>query len=125
MENRASQRPQRVPAADARGVDQQHEGADALSRERGASDRMRMPHERDQSAGATGQSQTSAQHEVIGQAAADLEHGLQDTDCRNQPAYARSRTSDLTRAPSRTQRASACAPARLGRVARRMRRTGG
>jgi len=42
----------------------------------------RQPNERDESA----DSQTSAPRGVIRQAAADIKHGLEDTDCRNQAA---------------------------------------
>lgn len=75
--------------ADAFAVDQQHDAPDALYREHGASERMRMPHERDESAsadsgGANGSEQSPEQSEVIGQARDDLARGLQDTDCRGQ-----------------------------------------
>jgi hypothetical protein len=128
--DRSSERRQREArrAADARAVDQQHDSADAVYRERGPSDRMRMPHERDESAtAATSGRQTPAQEEVIGQAAEDLERGLRDTDCRGQPPEAGGpcpQPAPASRPVSRAKPASACAPARLGRAGRRMRRAG-
>jgi hypothetical protein len=115
-------------AADARAVDQQHDSADALYRERGPSDRMRMPHERDESAtAATSAAKTPEQEAVIGQAAEDLERGLRDTDCRAQPPGAGSACPQITRGsrpPARGRSTSASPPARLGRAGRRMRRAG-
>jgi hypothetical protein len=114
-------------AADARAVDQQHDSADALYRERGPSDRMRMPHERDESATAAPAAKTPEQEAVIGQAAEDLERGLRDTDCRAQPPGAGSACPQITRGsrpPARGRSTSASPPARLGRAGRRMRRAG-
>jgi hypothetical protein len=54
-----------------------------------AEKRMRMPHERDQSpASATGGTKPPSHARVIGQAQTDIQRGLQDTDCRAQPAPA-------------------------------------
>ncbi len=76
-----------TPRADERAVDQQHDGADALDREHGTSDRMRMPHERDESASqnANDEDKSADQRETIARARRDLESGQQDTDCRSQP----------------------------------------
>jgi hypothetical protein len=115
------------PAADAQAVDQQHDAPDALYRERGRSDRMRMPHERDETAARSAAPETSGQDPVIGQAAEDLERGLRDTDCRGQPADPDAPCPGATttaRARKRTRSVGAAAPARLGRAARRMRRAG-
>ena len=113
-------------AADAEAVDQQRDADDALYRERGPADRMRMPHERDESAtAATAGGKAPAQKEVMGQAAQDLAHGMRDTDCRNQPRSADSPCPPPSGAGGRERgRASAAVPARLGRAARRMRRPG-
>jgi hypothetical protein len=112
------------PAAQAQAVDQQHDAPDALYRERGRSDRMRMPHERDQAVGVPGKSDTHpTQAEVIGQAAEDLARGLRDTDCRGQPGAPASPCPPRPRL-ARPRGATAAAPARLGRAGRRMRRAG-
>jgi hypothetical protein len=109
-------------------VDQQRDAEDGLYRERAASDRMRMPHERDESAvTATTGSKAPAQEEVIGQAADDLARGLRDTDCRGQPRGERSPCPSPDAAPRprpRGHSAAVASPARLGRAARRMRRPG-
>jgi hypothetical protein len=109
-------------------VDQQRDAEDGLYRERGPSDRMRMPHERDESAvDATAGGKAPAQEEVIGQAADDLARGLRDTDCRGQPRGERSPCpgADVAARPrTRGHNAAVASPARLGRAARRMRRPG-
>ena len=111
-----------------RAVDQQRDAEDGLHRERGPSDRMRMPHERDESAvTSTTGGKAPAQEEVIGQAADDLARGLRDTDCRGQPRGEQSPCPDpagARRTRTRGHSAAVAAPARLGRAARRMRRTG-
>jgi len=73
--------------AGARAVDQQRDAADALHREHGTSDRMRMPHERDESAVENAQlsEKSPEQRDIIARARKDLESGQQDTDCRSQP----------------------------------------
>jgi hypothetical protein len=113
-------------------VDQQHDGRDALYRERGPSDRMRMPHERDESAAAaTAGGKAPAQGEVIGQAHEDLASGQQDTDLRGEAAQELARTAypipraGAARSHLRGRRAAAACPARLGRAGRRMRRPPG
>lgn len=85
--DRKRRAPQARAAADPRAVDQQHDGADALDRERGSSDRMRMPHERDESAGenADPRDKLAEQRDEMERARRDLESGQQDTDCRSQP----------------------------------------
>jgi hypothetical protein len=118
-----------APAAAAgQAVDQQRDAADALHRERGPSHRMRMPHERDESAAAAASgSKSPAQEEMMGQAAEDLAHGLRDTDCRGQPRAEQSPCPSPASAPRarvRGHSAAAGSPARLGRAARRMRRAG-
>jgi hypothetical protein len=116
MENESSAGGHRHDAADARAVDQQHDGEDAVYRERKASDRMRMPHERDESSTApTAGGKSPAHEEVIGQAARDLANGLVDTDLRGHTPR------EAGRGP---RRAGSVAPARLGRAGRRMRRPG-
>jgi hypothetical protein len=130
--HRSSERraPPAKPAADAQAVDQQHDAPDALRREHGASDRMRMPHERDEapaSAGASTSGRMPDQGEVMGQAADDLARGLRDTDCRGEPAEPGSPCpprAAAARPRVRTHSVGAAAPARLGRAARRMRRAG-
>jgi hypothetical protein len=117
MENRSRPRAPHPARAQARAVDQQHDAGDALNRETRPSDRMRMPHERDEVPSGS-DDHAPAHKEVIGQAARDLANGLRDTDCRGQ-APAAARTSSARLRPG-----SACPPARLGRAARRMRRSG-
>jgi hypothetical protein len=79
----------------------------------GAAKRLRMPHERDESpTGAPGSTKTPDHAQRIGQAHDDLERGLQDTDCRAQPAAAGS--------PCPSPAAVAVAP--RSRLARRRRR---
>ena len=113
-------------AADAHGVDQQRDADDALNRERGPSERMRLPHERDESAAAaTSGEKMPDQQAVIGQAAADLAHGMRDTDCRNQPPAVDSPCPQPAPSPGRERgRATSATPSRLGRAGRRMRRAG-
>ena len=73
--------------ADARAVDQQRDAKDALDRERGPSDRMRMPHERDESSteNARIDDKAGVQRETMARARKDIESKQQDTDCRSQP----------------------------------------
>jgi len=68
-------------------VDQQRDADDALQRERGPSDRMRMPHERDESPvqNAASADKTPGQRETMERARRDIESGKQDTDCHSQP----------------------------------------
>lgn len=68
-----------------RSVDQQRDAPDGVMRERGPSDRMRLPHERDESTSAdsTAAGKTPRQGELIERAGEDLASGQQDTDCRN------------------------------------------
>lgn len=121
MENGTSAGGPRHDAADARAVDQQRDGEDALYRERQGSDRMRMPHERDESStAATAGAKSPAHQEVIGQAARDLANGLVDTDLRG-----RTPREPREEAGRGRRRTASAPPARLGRVARRTRRPGG
>jgi hypothetical protein len=133
MENRSMHRssePPRSsahPAGEARAVDQQRDAPDALDRERRRSERMRMPHERDESPAHSTGGATPAQDEVIGQAAEDLARGLRDTDCRGQSDAADTPCPPRASAAQPRMRArgvGSAAPARLGRAARRMRRAG-
>jgi hypothetical protein len=73
--------------ADARAVDQQRDAKDAVDRERGPSDRMRMPHERDESAteNAGVDDKADVQRDTMKRAREDIESAQQDTDCRSQP----------------------------------------
>lgn len=77
----------RIDAA-ASAVDLPHNRNDAAPGNRRNSTRLRKPHERDESSIATAGSKSPAQAEVMRQAHADLERGLQDTDCRGQPVAA-------------------------------------
>lgn len=74
-----------VQAREHRSVDQQRDAPDGVIRERGPSDRMRLPHERDEAAASTGSAsgKTPAQDDKIERAGEDLASGQQDTDCRN------------------------------------------
>jgi hypothetical protein len=82
---RARQRAQ--ANAGALAVDQQRDTRDGMDSERGVSQRMRMPHERDESAaGSAGSTRAlPAQAGLLKQAHRDLARGLQDTDCRAIP----------------------------------------
>ncbi len=84
---REQQQKARRARADASAVDQQRDAGDALDRERGTSDRMRMPHERDQSAtqNASLEQKSRGQRDTIERARRDIDSGQQDTDCRSQP----------------------------------------
>ncbi len=77
----------RKARAAASGVDQQRDADDAMLRERGPSDRMRMPHERDESPtqNAAHNDKTPGQRETMERARRDIESGKQDTDCHSQP----------------------------------------
>ena len=70
--------------ADAVGVDQQRDAPDGIERGRGPSDRMRLPHERDESP-LQGADPSRAPAEVIKQAARDIARGLVDTERRGTP----------------------------------------
>ncbi|HZP86510.1 MAG TPA: hypothetical protein VFB54_06795 [Burkholderiales bacterium] len=73
--------------AENKAVDQQHDTDNALDREHGRSDRMRMPHERDEAAVSNAtDAKIFTQREVMRQAHDDIVSGQQDTDCRNMPA---------------------------------------
>ena len=84
---REQQQKARKARADASAVDQQRDAGDALDRERSTSDRMRMPHERDQSAtqNASLEQKSRGQRDTIERARRDIDSGQQDTDCRSQP----------------------------------------
>lgn len=73
--------------AGAHAVDQQRNAKDAVDRERGPSDRMRMPHERDESSteNARPDDKAEVQRETMKRARKDIESPQQDTDCRSQP----------------------------------------
>ena len=73
--------------ADAVGVDQQRDAPGGIERGRGPSDRMRLPHERDESPRqAAGPARAPAgSKEKIEQAARDIERGLVDTERRGTP----------------------------------------
>ncbi len=82
--------PQSVSNPAAVGVDQQRDSPDGIERGRGPSDRMRLPHERDESplagAGRAGEpARSSDSTAVIEQAARDVERGLVDTERRGTP----------------------------------------
>lgn len=68
-----------------RAVDRRGEAPDGVIGELGSSERMPLPHERDESAAtnSAASTKTPEQGEVIGRAGADLASGQQDTDCRN------------------------------------------
>ena len=68
--------------ADAVGVDQQRDAPDGIERGRGPSDRMRLPHERDESPLQGAERKPNA---VIEQAARDIARGLVDTERRGTP----------------------------------------
>ena len=73
--------PESNPAAV--GVDQQRDAPDGIERGRGRSDRMRLPHERDESPLPGGR--PAAPTKVGTQAARDIERGLVDTERRGIP----------------------------------------
>jgi hypothetical protein len=70
------------------GHDQQRDEPDGIERGRGPSDRMRLPHERDETP-QPAVDESVAPHgptEVIEQAARDVERGLVDTERRGTPS---------------------------------------
>jgi hypothetical protein len=73
--------------ADAVAVDQQRDAPDGIERGRGPSDRMRLPHERDESPrqAADPARAPAGSREKIEQAARDIERGLVDTERRGTP----------------------------------------
>jgi hypothetical protein len=108
-------------------MDQQRDAGDGMSRERGPSTRMRMPHERDESAaGSAGNARAiPSQARLLGQAHRDLERGLQDTDCRGVPDSADSACAPLPPAAAVTARGRGAEKSARGAVRRRLRRAPG
>ena len=75
------------PNPGAVGVDQLRDAPDGIERGRGRSDRMRLPHERDQSPlqDADPAVEPTGPTEVVKQAARDVARGLVDTERRGTP----------------------------------------